>query len=111
MWPANPIANCNRLGEPTCMLASANQLDERPRFRCDRRISGRLVGKTSSGLLAANLPLLPRRLQLPVALRVDVLLPPAQHVFRRDVGSGVVQAHVVVVVHVPGYETPGIIER
>ena len=55
--------------------------------------------------------MLPRRLQLPVALRVDLLLPPAQHVFRRDVASGAVQAHVVVVVHVTGYETPGIIER
>ena len=30
----------------------------------------------SSSLLAANLPLLPRRLQLPVALRVDLLLTP-----------------------------------
>jgi hypothetical protein len=28
-------------------------------------------------LLAANLPLLPRRLQLPVALSMDLLLPPS----------------------------------
>jgi hypothetical protein len=40
---------------------------------------------TSSGSLATNLPLLPHRLQLPVALRVDLLLPPRQHVLRRDV--------------------------
>jgi hypothetical protein len=30
---------------------------------------------TSSGLLATNLPLLSRRLKLPVALRVDLVLP------------------------------------
>ena len=37
MWPANPIANCNHLGEPTCMLASANQPDEK---RANRGIAG-----------------------------------------------------------------------
>ena len=36
-------------------------------------------------MLATNLPLPPRRLQLPVALRVDLLLPPSQHVLRCDV--------------------------
>jgi hypothetical protein len=39
----------------------------------------------SSGLLATNLPLFPGRLQLPVALCVDLLLPPGEHVLRRDV--------------------------
>jgi hypothetical protein len=42
---------------------------------------------------------------------VDLLLPPSQHVFRRDVARGAVQAEVVVVVHVSAYQTPGIIER
>src|SRR2546425_2056561 len=50
----------------------------------------------SSGLLAMNLPLFPGRLQLPVAPRMDVLLPPRQHVLRRDVARGAVQADVVV---------------
>ena len=52
----------------------------------------------SSGLLATNLPLRPRRIRLPVALRVDLLLPPRQHVLRGDVTRGAVQADVVVVV-------------
>ena len=65
----------------------------------------------SSGLLAMNLPLLPRRLQLAVALRVDLLLPPRQHVLRRMVARGAVQSDVVVVVHASAYQTPCIIER
>ena len=46
----------------------------------------------SGSLPATNLPLLPRLLQLPVALRVDLLLPPRQRVLRRDVARGAVQA-------------------
>src|SRR6266700_2828785 len=65
----------------------------------------------SSNLLATNLPLLPRRFQLPVALRVDLLLPPSQHVLRGDVASRAVQPNIVVVVHVSAYQTPRIIER
>ena len=38
----------------------------------------------SRSLLATNLSLLPCLLQLPVALRVDLVLPPSQHVLRRD---------------------------
>ena len=55
---------------------------------------------SSSGLLATNLPLLSRRLQLSVPLRVDLLLSRGEHVPRRDVARGAVQADVVVVVHV-----------
>ena len=65
----------------------------------------------SSGLLTTNLPLLPRRLQFPVAPSVDLLLPPSQYVFRRDVAHSAVQTDVVVVVHVSAYQTPRIIER
>ena len=36
---------------------------------------------TPSGLFATNLTLFPGRLQLPVALRMDVLLPPANMSF------------------------------
>jgi len=67
--------------------------------------------RASSGLLAPNLPLFPRRLQLPVALRMDVQLPPRQHILRRDVARGAVQLDVVVVVYVSAYQTPCIIER
>src|SRR5262249_47909200 len=66
---------------------------------------------TSSGLLATNLPLLPPLLQLPVALRVDLLLAPSQHVLRCDVARRAVQPNIVVVVHVSAYQTPRIIER
>ena len=59
----------------------------------------------SSGLLAASLPLLPGRLQLSVALRLDLLLPSCQHVLRRDVARGAVQADGVVVVHVCAHQT------
>src|SRR5215813_5240340 len=65
----------------------------------------------SSGLPATNLPLLPRLLQLPVALRMDLLLTAGEHVLRRDVTRGVVQADVVVVVHVSAYQTPRILQR
>jgi hypothetical protein len=40
---------------------------------------------TSCSFLAAILPRFPGRLQLPVPLRVDLLLPPRQHVPGRDV--------------------------
>src|SRR5947207_481550 len=46
---------------------------------------------SSSGLLPTNLPLFPGGLQLPVPFRVDLLLPPPQHVLRRDVANGAVQ--------------------
>jgi hypothetical protein len=72
----------------------------------EARPTGRDLICTSGGLLATNLPLLPRRLQLPVALRVDLLLPPRQHVLRRDVARGAVQPEVVVVVHVSAHQTP-----
>ena len=65
---------------------------------------------SSSGLLATNLPLLPRRLQLPVALGVDLMQPPRQHVLRRDVARGAVQSDVVVVVHVTLNQTTRVIE-
>jgi hypothetical protein len=69
------------------------------------------VSCESSGLLRTNVPLLPRRLQFPVAPSVDLLLPPSQYVFRPDVARSTVQTDVVVVVHVSAYKTPCIIER
>jgi len=61
---------------------------------------------TSSGSLATNLPLLPRRLQFPVALRVDLRLTPVEHVFRRDVADRAVQADVVVMLDVALHQNP-----
>jgi len=66
---------------------------------------------SSSSLLATNLPLFPGRLQLPVALRVDLLLPPRQHVLRCDVTRRAVQADIVVMAHVSAYQTPCVIQR
>jgi hypothetical protein len=52
---------------------------------------------SSRNLLATNLRLLPRRLQLSISLCLDLLLPPRQHVLRGDVADGAIQANVVVV--------------
>ena len=48
--------------------------------------------RSSRSLLAATLTLLSGGFQLAVAFRVDVLLTPRQHVLRRDVAGGTVQA-------------------
>ena len=64
----------------------------------------------SRGLLSTALPLLPGRFQLAVAFRVNLLLPPRQHVVRRDVAGGTVQADVVVMVHVALDQTPCIVQ-
>jgi hypothetical protein len=53
-----------------------------------------------SDLLAADLPLLPRLLQLTVALRLDLLLTAGEYILRRDVANGSVQADIVVMSHV-----------
>ncbi len=51
--------------------------------------------RSSRGRLATNLPLLPRRLQLPIPVGVDLLLTPGEHVLRRDVADRTVQAWVM----------------
>src|SRR6516165_4734890 len=60
---------------------------------------------------ATNLPLLPHHLQSPVALKVDLLLKPREHVLRRDVACGAVQSDIVVMVHVIMHRTSRVIER
>jgi hypothetical protein len=42
---------------------------------------------SSRSLLPTKLPPFPRLLQLPVALGVDLLLPPRQHVLRSEVAD------------------------
>ena len=80
-------------------------------------LNSRFVGKPevtrfhpSRGLLATNLPLFPRRLQLPIPLGLNLLLMPGEHVLRRDVSDGAVQTHVVVMLHVTLHQTPRIFE-
>src|ERR1051326_6370960 len=65
---------------------------------------------SSSSLLATKLPLFPGRLQLPVALRVDLLLPPCQHVLRCDIARRAVQADVVMF-NIAFDQTPRIFQR
>jgi hypothetical protein len=55
--------------------------------------------RCSRCLLSPKLSLFSRRLQLPVAFRVDRLLPPRQHGLRSDVARGAVQAEVSDVSH------------
>lgn len=73
--------------------------------------SRRLVAFSSRGLLAMTLALLSGGFQLAVAFRVDLLLTPRQHVLRRDVAGGTVQADIVVVLHELLYQTPCIFQR
>jgi hypothetical protein len=51
-------------------------------------------------LLAVILSRFPGRLQLPVALRVDLLLTPSQQVLRTDASRGAVQTDIVGIVDV-----------
>jgi hypothetical protein len=65
----------------------------------------------SRGLLATNLPLFPRRLQLSIPLGLNLLLMPGEHVLRRDVSDGAVQTHVVVMLHIAIGSLPLIVIR
>src|SRR5437764_175504 len=72
-----------------------------------------LVGFSYSGpqslshsLLPTNLPLLSRRLQLPIPLGVDLRLTPGEHVLRGDVANRAVQPDVVVMFDIALHQTP-----
>jgi len=64
------------------------------------RPKGAVVKRQSRGSLPTTRPLLPRRLQLPVALRVDRGLPTPEHVVGRYVPDRAVQPDMVIVVHI-----------
>ena len=64
--------------------------------------SRRLAACSSRGLLAVILALLSGGFQLAVAFRVDFLLTPRQHILRRDVADGTVQADVVLSTYYDG---------
>ena len=70
-----------------------------------------LSASSSRGLLATNLPLFSRLLQLPIPLGMDLLLTPGEHVLRSDVADGAVQADVVVMLDVALHKTPRIVQR
>jgi hypothetical protein len=55
--------------------------------------------------------LFPRRLRLPITLILNLLLPPGEHVLRRDVANGAVQTNVVVMLYITLKHPPGIFER
>ena len=73
--------------------------------------SRRLAACSSRGLLAVTLALLSGGFQLAVAFRVDFLLTPRQHILRRDVADGTVQADVVVMLDVSLHQAQRIVQR
>src|SRR6516162_9936447 len=81
------------------------------RWLPDCRQTGSNPFHPSRGLLATNLPVFPRRLQLSVPLGLNLLLMPGEHVLRRDVSDGAVQTHVVVMLYVTLHQTKRIFER
>src|SRR6202167_616446 len=64
---------------------------------------------SSRGLLAVTLALLSGGFQLAVAFGVDFLLTPRQHILRRDVADGTVQADVVVMLDVSLHQAQRIV--
>src|SRR5208337_5191993 len=67
--------------------------------------------RSSRSLLPTKLPPFPRLLQLPVALGVDLLSPPRQHVLRSEVADGAIQPNVVVMLDVALHQSPRIFQR
>src|ERR1017187_3258911 len=66
----------------------------RDTFLAYRRPTGSNPFHPSRGPLAAILPLFPRRLQFPIPVGLNLLLMPGEHVLRRDIADGAVQADV-----------------
>ena len=73
--------------------------------------SRRLAACSSRCLLAVTLALLSGGFQFAVAFRVDFLLTPRQHILRRDVADGTVQADVVVMLDVSLHQAQRIVQR
>lgn len=65
----------------------------------------------SGTLLPTGLPLPPSCCQLPVAFAVNLLLAPGQHILRRDIADGTVQADVVVMLDVTLHQTKRVVQR
>ena len=69
-----------------------------------------LSASSSRGLLPTNLPLFSCLLQLPISFSMDLLLTAGEHVLRRDVANGTIQADIVVMLDVPLHQTPRIVQ-
>lgn len=67
---------------------------------CSNSFADRQSDVRSCDLLSAKLPLQPGRCQLLVSFAVNLLLAACEHVLRRDIPDGTVQAKVVVMVDV-----------
>ena len=61
--------------------------------------------------LAEILPLFPRRFQLPVPFGVNLMLATGEHILRRDIADGTVQAGLIVMLDVALREASRIIQR
>src|SRR5713101_3405351 len=101
---------------PKCFVLSNGVVFTNPvgRGRGNFLESGLLVQwpqSLSRSLLPTNLPLLSRRLQLPIPIGVNLLLSARQHVLWCDVAGGTVQANVVVMLDVALHQTPCIVQR
>ena len=70
-----------------------------------------LSAPSSRGLLPTNLPLFSCHRQLPISLSMDLVLTAGEHVLRRDVTDGTVQADIVVMFHVALHQPPRIRQR
>jgi len=66
----------------------------------DCRQAGSNPFHLSRGLLAAILPMFPRRFQLPIPLGLNLLLMPGEHVLWRDIADRAVQTNLVVMLYV-----------
>ena len=74
------------------------------------RDSRRVLFVSSRDLSTADLARFPRLLQHPIPRGVDFLLPPGEHLLRRDVADGAVQANGVVMLDVALYQPPRVVE-
>ncbi len=66
---------------------------------------------SSRGLLPTSLRLFSCPLKLPISLSMDLVLTAGEHVLRRDVANGTLQADIVVMFHVALRQLPRILQR
>ena len=69
------------------------------------------MAPSSRGLLPTNPALFACLLQLSMSLSMDLLLTAGEHVLRRDVTDGTVQADIVVMFHVALHQPARILQR
>ena len=67
------------------------------------------MGPSSRRLLPMDLTLFSCLLQLSISLIMDLLLTAGEHVLRRDIANGTVQADTVVMFHVALHQPPRVL--